>query len=281
MKIGFIGAGKVGFTLGRLFVSGGLPVIGYYSQQRGSAKEAADFTQTKVFDSLAELVSECDVLFLTVPDGAIVPVYQDLCQFDLSGKQLCHCSGAMSADEAFEGLAARGGEGYSIHPLFPVSNKYSIWQELMGGFFCIEGNNSHINDWKKLLESLGLHVQIIDGSQKVRYHAACAISSNLMCSLVQKSLNLLTSCGFEETFALKALTPLIRSNVSHIITDGVSDALTGPLERCDTKTVQKHMDCFATEEEREMYRLLSKNLLPVAGKKHPDRDYHEMEMVLK
>ena len=43
MKIGFIGAGKVGFSLGQFFVQGGLPVTGYYSRHRGSAQEAAAF----------------------------------------------------------------------------------------------------------------------------------------------------------------------------------------------------------------------------------------------
>lgn len=41
MKIGFIGAGKVGFSLGKFFVQGGVPVTGYYSRRRDSAEEAA------------------------------------------------------------------------------------------------------------------------------------------------------------------------------------------------------------------------------------------------
>lgn len=32
MKIGFIGAGKVGFSLGMFFVQGGISVTGYYSR---------------------------------------------------------------------------------------------------------------------------------------------------------------------------------------------------------------------------------------------------------
>ena len=56
MKIGFIGAGKVGFSLGKFFVQGNLPVTGYYSRQRESAQEAALFTNTKPYDTMLALV---------------------------------------------------------------------------------------------------------------------------------------------------------------------------------------------------------------------------------
>ena len=41
MKTGFIGAGKVGFSLGKMFAESGLPLTGYYSRQREAAQEAA------------------------------------------------------------------------------------------------------------------------------------------------------------------------------------------------------------------------------------------------
>ena len=41
MKTGFIGAGKVGFTLGKFFAENNIQVTGYYSRRRESAKEAA------------------------------------------------------------------------------------------------------------------------------------------------------------------------------------------------------------------------------------------------
>lgn len=281
MKIGFIGAGKVGFSLGKLFAHGGVRVIGYYSRYSGSAQEAAQFTGTQAFDSLEAIVSASDALFLTVPDGQITSVYHDLCRFDLRGKQICHCSGAMSARQAFPALEDTGAEGYSIHPLFPVSSKYTAWKELADVFFCIEGSAEHLSHWQQLLTGLGVRVQVISGEDKVRYHAACAISSNLMCALVQESLDLLQTCGFTQDFALQALAPLMRSNVSHIIDDGVANALTGPLERCDTVTVTKHLACFPTRDEQELYRRLSQRLLPVAKQKNPARDYSAMESILK
>ena len=105
MKIGFIGAGKVGFSLGKFFAEGGVPVTGYYSRHRESAQEAALFCGAKSYDTLEMIIQESDALILTVPDGVITSVYQELRQFELSEKQICHCSGAMTAREAFPGLA--------------------------------------------------------------------------------------------------------------------------------------------------------------------------------
>ena len=83
MRIGFIGAGKVGFTFGRYIAEKSglvkektdgalcLEVGGYFSTSRQSAELAAQFTETCVYDSLEQLCEYSEVIFLTVPDGQI------------------------------------------------------------------------------------------------------------------------------------------------------------------------------------------------------------------
>ena len=143
MKIGFTGAGKVGFNLGKYFSEKGVQVTGYYSRHQESAKEAADFTNTKCYDTLEELVNESDAIFLTVPDSAISSVYEEISSFSISGKQIIHCSGAMTAANAFPGIADTGAAGFAIHPLFPFSDKYSAYKDLAGVFFCLEKRPSN------------------------------------------------------------------------------------------------------------------------------------------
>ena len=279
-RIGFIGAGKVGFSLGKFFTAAGFTVTGYYSRHLESANEAAKFTDTKSFTEFKDIVKESDALFLTVPDGELLFVYESIKGMLEAGKQICHCSGALSAAEAFPQIEETGAFGYSIHPLFPISSKLTSYRELPGAFFCLEGNGPHLPEWKQRLEKLGPKVQIIDSSCKVKYHAACAISSNLVCGLVQESVELLMQSGFSQELALQALTPLIKSNMEHIISEGPKQALTGPMERGDVKTVEKHLQCFATEEERALYYSVSRKLLDLAKMKNQDRDYHSMEGML-
>lgn len=281
MAIGFIGAGKVGFSLGKFFVQGGVPVTGYYSRRQESAEEAALFTGTKPYAEMNELVQDSDALFLTVPDGEITNVFFALSGLDIKGKQICHCSGAMTAGEAFPGIGKTGAYGYSIHPLFPISSKHEAYRELADAFFCMEGEGPHLPQWEGLFRSLGAKVQAVPAEGKVRYHAACAAASNLVCALAELSLEMLEGCGFNREGALQALAPLMRSNLEHILRKGPAEALTGPVERCDVFTVRKHMRCLPEGTEKELYRAASQKLVEMARRRHPERDWPAMEAVLQ
>ena len=282
MKIGFIGAGKVGFTLGKYFSKHGKEITGYFSRSKESAKEAAEFTGSRCFGDIGELIEKSDVLFLTVPDGIITDVYREVVKYPVRDKLICHCSGAMTARKAFPDISEFGAFGYSVHPLFAVSNKYKSYEELADVFFALEGDEKHIEDIEGLLKSAWLHFQRIDSDSKIGYHCAAAIASNLMIGLVKESVDILGRCGFSPEDALSALTPLVRGNVQHILEDGLSDSLTGPLERGDITTIIKHLESFengetqegfSKEDEKMLYKLLSKKIVPVAEAKHPERNY--------
>ncbi len=281
MKVSFVGAGKVGFSLGRFFAERGIPVIGCWSRHRESAEEAAGFIGARAYDSLKDLVRDSDVIFLTVPDGVIKSMFQEIAKYDIENKQICHCSGAMSAEDAFPGIHEAGAYGCSIHPLFPVSSKYESYRELQDAFFCLQGDEEQIRIWEDWFKKQSVSVQKITAESKIRYHAACAIASNLVCGLIAQSLEMLESCGFSEEDALKAITPLVRSNIDHILEYGPEKALTGPVERCDVKTVSEHLKCFADKKDRMLYRSVTEKLIDIAGKKNPERDYTSMREIVK
>lgn len=280
MRIGFIGAGKVGFTLGKYFVGNNIRVSGYYSRNTDSANKAAEFTGSSQFEELSGLISNSDAIFVTVTDDAIREVFDKLKQYDLTGKQLCHCSGAMSAKDAFPEIEIFGAEGYSLHPLFPINSKYDSYLTIDQAWFCIEGKGDHLEDWKVFFEKLGNHVRVLSSDNKTIYHAACTIASNLVCALISESTEILEKCGFSEKEALCALEPLISTNINNILKYGVAAALTGPVERCDYFTVQKHLSCFDDRIEQELYRAVSLKLVSIAKKKHPDKDFSQLDLIL-
>ncbi|MBR4628455.1 MAG: DUF2520 domain-containing protein [Ruminococcus sp.] len=279
MRIGFIGAGKVGCTLGIFFGNTGLAdIAGYSSRSIASAQEAAGLTGSRAFRDTKALIDVCDAVFITVPDGEIREVYEQIKSPALAGKHLCHCSGAMTADEAFPGLSEYGASGCSVHPLFPVSDKQHSWKDIDKAYFCLEGKDAEL--WSGLLGNMGLHTRMISGSVKSRYHAACAVMSNLVCALAAESIGLLGECGFPEEEALAALRPLAENNLGSIFAKGPSAALTGPVERCDVSTVRKHLECIPEGNDRELYRYASMKLVEVAQQKHPDRNYAAMTAAL-
>ena len=279
MRTGFIGAGKVGCSLGKYFALHGLCVTGYYDADEKSAREAAEFADTNWEQELDSLIRKSDALFLTVPDGLINDVWNQIRDLPIKGKFICHCSGALSAKDAFPGIKDKGAFGYSIHPLFAVSDKFHSYKELSHAFFTIEGDQERLDEITGLFESFGNQVRLINAKDKVKYHCAAAICSNHVIALIQESLDLLSECGFDEKSALSALAPIVSGNVSHILGEGTVSSLTGPVERCDVRTVRKHLQCL-DEKDQMLYRLISEKLVSIGKRKNPERDYSELEQTL-
>lgn len=101
MRVGFIGAGKVGFSLGKYLVSNNVTVTGYFSKSSKSAKLAADFTSTKAYSSLENILEDSDTVFLTVPDDIIGEVWENIRNLDIKNKKICHCSGSIASTAFF------------------------------------------------------------------------------------------------------------------------------------------------------------------------------------
>ncbi len=275
IKFGFIGAGKVGFSLGKYFAENGISLSGYFSKSQNSSKEAADFTGTKQFISLEELIKESDVILITTPDSEIKGIWNEIKELSIYNKLICHCSGLLSS-ETFSDISKFGAYPYSIHPMFAISDKYNSYKNFSKAFITIEGNEKYINELKNIFINLGNQVKIIDKKNKSLYHLASVMSSNMVLGLIDNSINYLKQCGFSEELAIDALYPLILNNIENIKNSGTVNSLTGPLERGDLETIKSHMSCL-NKENQNLYKVLNNNLLPVAKEKNESRDYREIE----
>ena len=131
-----------------------------------------------------------------------------------------------------------------------------------------------------MFEAFGNKVILINAEQKVKYHAAAVFASNLVTGLLYKASTLLQECGFDEDDSREALMPLFVGNCENIKASGMIEALTGPVERADDATVQKHLDALS-EEYQAIYKNLSRALVDIAKVKNPDRDYSAVEEDLK
>ena len=284
MNVGFIGAGKMGFTLGKHIAVNGdkldIKVGGYYSRTKQSASEAAEFTNSHCYNSLTELVNGNDIIFITVPDGQIAVMADTLDRLDanLSGKIICHTSGA-SSSQVFSGMDSQV-YGYSIHPIYAVNSKTESYINFNQAYITIEGHKKYIEMMADMFKSLGHQVKIISADDKVKYHSAAVYASNLVIGLYHKSMKLMMECGFDEAEAEESLKPLFENNAKNLINKGCEDALTGPVERCDTETVRKHIEALEGDE-LTVYKLLSKELVEIADMKHnKSYDYEEMKGLL-
>ncbi|MCI5568914.1 MAG: DUF2520 domain-containing protein [Lachnospiraceae bacterium] len=278
MRIGFMGAGKVGFTLGKYFTEHNVSVSGYSSRTEESAVLASKFTNTEYFKDLRDLINASDAIFITCPDGQIKSVWDRIRRYPIKGKCICHCSGALSS-AVFSEIDRAGAYGYSIHPLFAVRSKEESYREISNSFFTIEGNEKYLGFWEAFFDKLGNKTKIITAENKTLYHASGVFVSNLVCGLFEEGIRLLMNCGFSRDEAKEALSPMLLNNAGALKEVGPVEALTGPVERADVSTIKKHLGVLA-EREKRIYESISGVLVDIAKIKHPDRDYGEVLNVL-
>lgn len=283
MKIGFIGAGKVGFSLGKHILESSkdndTKVIGYYDVVDLAAKEAAEFIGTKQYKNLEQLVEDSEMIFVTVCDDEIFSVWEKLKLLSIEEKIVCHCSGSLTS-AIFSGINQCNSYGYSIHPLFAVSDKLTSYKKLKQAIFTIEGDDSKIHLVVEFIKKLGNDVVQIKEEHKVNYHAAAVFGSNLVVGLVDVSIQMMIDCGFSKEEAMRALSPLISENLNRVLEVGSESALTGPVERNDIQTVRKHQKAL-NEDQQAIYRALSLQLVDIAKRKNIDKNYSEMEEILQ
>lgn len=278
MKIGFIGAGKLGFSLGKYLIENNIKVNGYFSFNINSAKEAAIFTNSKYYNSLKSIIDDCDTIFITTPDGVIKEIWNSINKLSIKNKIICHCSGSLSSN-IFSNIECHGSYGYSIHPMLAFSDKYNSYKQLKGATITIEGSNDYLDTFKVMFESLGNNVKIISWENKAKYHAASVFVSNHAIALFNTAIELLNNCGFSDQEANEALYPLMINNVKNIGNKGVVDSLTGPIERADSETVERHLEAL-NKEDRELYILLSRKLIKIAKLKNNNKNYTQIEKMI-
>ncbi|MCI8299502.1 MAG: DUF2520 domain-containing protein [Lachnospiraceae bacterium] len=289
MKIGIIGAGKVGTTMGKYIADHGGTVTGFCSRTESSAREAAQFTKTRYFTSLEALIEGSDTLFITTTDDAIKTVWDCITTRNVKGKVICHFSGSLSSD-IFSDWERTGAEVCSIHPIYAFSNKFTAYKNLTTAKFSVEGSEGALQRMQALFALLPNEVVRISTEEKAKYHAATSLASNHVTGLIYLAIALLKESGIEEQTAYGLLKPLAEQNIEAIFSQkdsaagggfsGCAQTLTGPIERGDIMTVKKHLDHLERPEWKAVYRAVGLQVTEAAVKKHPERSYEEMKQIL-
>ncbi|MGE5606464.1 MAG: Rossmann-like and DUF2520 domain-containing protein [Bacteroidota bacterium] len=277
-SFGFIGAGKVGISLGAYFKSKELDVVGYVSRNPESARKAASITSTSSL-TLKELAAKCNMIWITTPDDQIEKAWNELAQSELQGKLICHTSGAKDSS-VFSGIAAKGAFGYSVHPMRAFPDITGKIEDLDTTGFTLEGDPTYFQQFQQLFSRLGNKLFIIDRKHKPMYHLANVMATNLILALLSIATEYLSECGPFRDEPLEALMPMVEKNLTNLKHSGFINALTGPVERNDLGTVKKHLEVI-TPKDSCLYQILTQKLLDLAEKKHPDQDYTYLRQILE
>lgn len=272
MRIGFIGAGRVGTAFGAYLIDKGNALSGYYSQPNESAKKAASLTSSGYYSEMNKLVGDCDLIFITTPDTVIEAVAvsianqaEDL-ESNLEGKTFVHMSGAHSS-ACLKSLEDLGAETGSLHPIQSIADVDTAREQLKTTVFSIEGTIGAVDLLKSLMEQMNNTYFVIKSEQKTLYHMAACTVSNYLVTLVDVGLSMYESIGIDREVGYKALYPLIRGTVENLKHMDTKEALTGPIARGDVNTVKAHLDAVSDEQIEDFYRYLGRATVQMAKEK--------------
>ena len=245
LKFAIIGAGMVGTAIGFLLKKAGHHITAFADLSAAHLKRAELYTGATGFHDLSQAVNLADCLLITTPDDYIEPVCAEIVSHSfVKGKKVFHMSGAGGLD-LLESAARAGASVASIHPLQSFSSIDGAIQSIPGSYFGVTASAGV----KKLSADIVRDLQgipiYISSEQKPLYHAAACIASNYLVSLMSVVESIYLSIGFSQTDARKAYLPLVYGSLKNIEKQGCASALTGPIARGDSGTIQKHVKAMA------------------------------------
>lgn len=273
MKIGFIGAGKVGTAFGMYLKREHYQIAGYNSRTHASADRAAQLTNTPVYNRKIDLVEISDMIFLTVNDDNIEEVAREICTMDIDVKEkvFIHMSGVLNC-EIMNCLYEKGATVCSLHPLYPFSDIEKSAAEIHKANFTLEGKGDELNMVKDILVVNNLSHSVIESSQKTIYHASACVASNYLVTVLNTSIDMLREIGFEKEMALDTIKELVLQSANNVFDYGPTKALTGPIARNDEKTVAMHLSDIKKYDNNwlEIYKTMGRASLEIASKKNSE-----------
>lgn len=268
MKIGFIGAGKVGTSFGIYLKLHKQIIHGYYSRSYESAQKAAELTDSKAEKEIEKLVDNSDIIIISTNDNEIPKVCNVLVDEDFlkEGKILIHMSGAASS-KILKRVKEKKCYIYSLHPLQAFADVNKAVKDLKDTVFSLEGDEEKMSIIEDILNSTGNNYFKIASEQKEIYHATACVVSNYLVTLIDYGLSLFQAIGINKDEGYKALYPLIEGSIKNIYQLGTAKALTGPIARGDNETITKHITALnkILPDSLKLYNLLGLKTLDLAS----------------
>jgi predicted short-subunit dehydrogenase-like oxidoreductase (DUF2520 family) len=268
--IAIIGAGVVGTTLGVALSRCGYAVSGVADINAEAAQRAAKRIGTPACSTDAiEISKGSNCILITTPDDAIASTCEAIASGGgfMKGDIVLHCSGALNSD-ALNPARDFGASVASVHPIGVFADVEDSLKQLSHLAFSLEGQAEAVGEAEAMVKALGGHPFRVTPEQKVLIHIAACLTANYAVTLTNISVQLLHRSHIPVEKAVHVLTPLLQGAVTAIEEKGIPKALTGPIARGDTATIQRHIETVRPDKElAEIYALLGMSTIPVALEK--------------
>lgn len=218
-RVRIIGPGRAGTSLQRALVRAHWPVEPLLGRD----------------DDLTAAAADVDLLVLATPDAAVAEVAARVTPNP--DAVVAHLSGSL-------GLAVLAGHVRRavLHPLVALPDPERGADRLVGAWFGLSTDGDPLVE--EVVDELHGRTVLVEESSWARYHAAAVIAANHLVALMGQVERVAATIGAP----LEAYLDLARGSLDDVAALGPAAALTGPVRRGDTATVERHLAALPADE---------------------------------
>ena len=253
LRIDFIGAGNLAWSLAPALENGGASVKNIYSRNVANAQKlVGKLYEGQVKTDLDFSESDADIILIAISDDAIEEVAKELIlPEDII---IAHTSGSIPL--ASLGYLASPNIGV-FYPLQSFTKNQQVDFDNIP--FLIEGETQLTKDRLRILaKKISKNVSIISSSQRQQLHLAAVFANNFTNWILSQSADILESNNLD----LALLKPLIEKSIENAIELGPKNIQTGPAKRGDFEVLDKHMDLLSDQpEKQDIYKLITQQIV--------------------
>lgn len=246
IQVSIIGSGNVAHHLINAFShESEIKLVQVFSRKPEAI--AGIISSDKIISDYNQLES-VDVIIIAVSDDAISEVSD---QITLQNQLVVHTSGSVN----MEALNDKNRKGV-FYPLQTFSKSKAVDFKIIP--VCLEAqNDSDYETLEAVAKSISEVIYKVNSEQRKALHVAAVFVSNFVNHLYQMGNEI---CA-ENHLSFDILKPLIQEVADKIITLTPKEAQTGPAKRNDTQTINAHLSFLTDENQKEIYKLLTKSII--------------------
>ena len=258
LRVGVIGAGRVGAVLGAALARAGHRVTGVYAVSEDSRARATDLLPDAPVADIPTVIAGTDLVLLAVPDDALAHLVAGLAATGTweAGQIVAHTSGRHGASVLDPVLDAHA-LPMALHPAMTFTGTLMDVDRLRDCAFGVTAPDPLREMAMALVLDMGGTPVWIAEADRATYHAALAHGANHLVTLIAEAAQVLRAAGVAQT--ADVLGPLVRAALDNALRLGDA-ALTGPVARADVGTVEQHLSALEeiSPEIRRTYVALAR-----------------------
>jgi predicted short-subunit dehydrogenase-like oxidoreductase (DUF2520 family) len=239
LKVGVVGAGRVGAVLAAALRRAGHEVVGAAGESDASHRRIAALLPGVSTMKPTDVARASDLLLLTVPDDMLDNVVSMMAASGAirEGQYVVHTSGRHGL-AVLEPARLVGARILAIHPAMTFTGTEVDIDRLAGTVFGLTTGKAEREFAESLVADLGGRPTWVPEEMRTLYHAGLAHGANHLVTLVTEAMEILSASGVDDPAG--TLRPLLAAALDNALDQGDA-ALTGPIVRGDVGTVRAHL----------------------------------------